>query len=75
MFVQPHPSSNDRNQFTSIIDAYPKEDMEDEEFVLVGQAKEQFVFCSIIIMVYSLSPSSSPHIQIPIEQFSLDDLA
>jgi hypothetical protein len=25
MFVQPHPSSNDRNQFTSIIDAYPKD--------------------------------------------------
>jgi hypothetical protein len=25
MFVEPHPSSNDRNQFTSIIDAYQKE--------------------------------------------------
>ena len=25
MFVQSHPSTNDRNQFTSIIDAYPKE--------------------------------------------------
>ena len=28
MFVQPHPSSNDRNQFTSIIDAYPKDTSE-----------------------------------------------
>ena len=62
MFVQPHPSSNDRNQFTSIIDAYPKEDMGDEEFVLVGQAKEQFVFCSIMVMAYSLSLSFYPHI-------------
>lgn len=25
MFAQPHPSTNDRNQFASIIDAYPKE--------------------------------------------------
>lgn len=50
--------------------------MGDEEFVLVGQAKEQFVFCSIMVMAYSLSPSFYPHlyIQIHIEQFCLDDL-
>jgi hypothetical protein len=36
MFVQPRLSTDDRNQFTSIIDAYPKEYVVNEEFVLFG---------------------------------------
>ncbi len=55
MFVQPRLSTDDRNQFTSIIDAYPKEYVVNEEFVLFGQSKEQLLFCSIIIMAYLLS--------------------
>jgi hypothetical protein len=55
MFVEPRLSTNDRNQFTSIIDAYPKEYMVNDEFVLFGQSIEQSLFCSIIIMAYSLS--------------------
>src|SRR5271170_2275240 len=39
-----------------------KKDMVNEEFVLFGQPKEQFVFCSIIIMAYSLLLSLYIHI-------------
>jgi hypothetical protein len=51
-------------QLSMLIRKTHKKDMANEEFVLFEQHKEQFMFCSIIIMAYSLLLSLCIHIHI-----------